>query len=307
MKRFAVIDLGTNTFHILIAGKKDSDDFIVVYRERAFVKLAEEGINNIGKHAFKRGLEALKKFRDIMDLFEVIDYRAVATAAMRNADNAPIFIERSRRSANINIEVISGNREAALIYGGVKHAGILSEETSMIMDIGGGSVEFIIGNQHNIFWAHSFDIGAAVLKHRFHNNEPISLLEKIELQKFLKDATQLMIPKLQQYAPRELIGASGTFDVLAENLSNKLLHVAYPMVTWEDFKIFCNQVVSTTHEERLAMPGIPESRADLMVVALLLIDFILELTKPERIKISNNALKEGMIAEMIQNYNTSLK
>ena len=186
MKRFAVIDMGTNTFHLLISGRKSKHDFIEIYRERAYVRLAHDGIYRFSKSAFKRAMEAMRKFKQIVDLFEAIEVRAFATAAFRTAQNADILIHRIARELDIRVDIISGHEEARLIYEGVKYSGAFRHDDNLIMDIGGGSVEFIIGSNENILWSASLPIGASVLKNQFHHTEPISQLEISELRHHLK-------------------------------------------------------------------------------------------------------------------------
>ncbi|NJK83906.1 MAG: hypothetical protein HC912_08960 [Saprospiraceae bacterium] len=152
MNRYAVIDLGTNTFHLLIVEQNRQK----LYQERQFVKLAENGIEHISAAPFQRGIETMLHFHRVLKKFDVQQVQAFGTAALRTAHNGSAFIEEVEEATGIEIQLISGEREAALIQKGVAQAIPATDAHSLIMDIGGGSVEFILANQHEVFWAQSF-------------------------------------------------------------------------------------------------------------------------------------------------------
>ncbi|MEM6698688.1 MAG: exopolyphosphatase, partial [Bacteroidota bacterium] len=107
---YAVIDLGTNTFHLLIA-ETDGKGFRIVYKERIFVKLGENGVETIGDLSFERGILAMNHFSEVIQQFRVSKVKAIGTAALRTASNGQAFLARVKAEANIEIETISGNRE----------------------------------------------------------------------------------------------------------------------------------------------------------------------------------------------------
>ena len=303
MKRFAVIDLGTNTFHVLIAGRKSDKDFIEIYRERIYVKIGQEGIDVLSQAALKRAYEAMRKIRQIVDLFEAIEVRAFATAAFRTAINSNVLIRRIDREFNIQVEIISGNEEARLIYEGIKNSGALQRHQNLIMDIGGGSVEFIVGSKDQINWSTSLPIGASILKNKFHVHDPISQFDICELRLFLKKSLAPLTEVIKQYPFTTLIGSSGTFDVIAEALVVVEQIGLCKIIEVNQFAAFRKEIEQLSLEERIAHPAIPENRADLIVVALILLDEVLQLNPAFKyLIVSPYALKEGMIVEMIEGY-----
>ena len=167
-ERIAIIDLGTNTFHLLIA---DTDGTTIqpVYAEKVPVRIGEGGINLgfISEEACERALLAMKAFKAKIEAFETSKSYATATSAFRNAQNGAALAKTIEEATSIAITIISGNREAELIYFGVKEALQLGEEKALIVDIGGGSVEFIIANEHTLFWKESFEIGGQRLMDLF--------------------------------------------------------------------------------------------------------------------------------------------
>ncbi|RYF90802.1 MAG: exopolyphosphatase, partial [Chitinophagaceae bacterium] len=157
--RYAAIDIGTNTFHLIIADGT-TDGFTVIHKENLPVKLGEGSINQgfINDAAMARAMAAFSHFREQLDKFKVKNVRAVATSAVRSAINGQDFVEAVKDATGIDIEVIDGDEEAELIYEGVKLSGAITGK-SLIMDIGGGSTEFILCDEENLIWKKSYNIG----------------------------------------------------------------------------------------------------------------------------------------------------
>lgn len=295
MNRYAVIDLGTNTFHLLIVESLSK----VVFRERQFVKLAEDGIQTIGDAAFKRALKTMLHFHSLLEAYEVKKVQAFGTAGLRTASNGSAFIEQVAEKTGIEIQLISGDREALLIQKGVAQAIPMSDENALIMDIGGGSVEFIIANQQQVWWAQSFPIGVAVLYNEFQQNDPISVAEIDTLKTFLQQTLQPLDDALKRFETMYLVGASGTFDVLEENLAKLEEGQHHSMVSTDHYFDYHDFLLTTTIAQRLTMPNIPNDRAELLIVAFILIEIVLKKLSTDRIVISRFAMKEGMLTEMI--------
>lgn len=296
----AVIDLGTNTFHMLIA--RISPDRVIeeVYRERIFVKLASEQISTIGEAPFARGLNAINHFKKILDEYNCTTVKAIGTAALRRASNGGDFVEQVFRTTGIAITLISGDEEARLITNGVLNALPPINERVLIMDIGGGSTEFIITNGEEVLWRRSFPIGISILQQAFHREDPISEVERAKLTDHLSSITAPLRTALRTYPTHHLAGAAGTFDLLADLLRSPELNgtaTSYP-IAMDRFPALCERIVSSTAAQRSALPEIPQERVDMIVVAMLLIDFTLQLAAIERITVSKYALKEGALLEL---------
>ncbi len=297
--RYAVIDLGTNTFHLLVAEKSENKVFSEIHRQRFYVRLAEEGIATIGAAPIQRGLHALKTFRAILDKLGVKKVKALGTAALRTATNGTTFIQKVKKEFDIQVELIDGNREAELIYKGVELAVPFKAANYLLMDIGGGSVEFIIANNQKVHWAQSFPIGLAVLFKKIHQQDPINQQAIETIYAYINSFLSPLYEALIQFPVTTLVGAAGTFDVLESILAKNqgLKHHAYIEV--KDFEPLYNRLIKSTIEERYKMKDIPDTRADMIVVAFILIEFILKKTQVKEIIVSNFALKEGVIAELM--------
>lgn len=301
MKRYAVIDLGTNTFHILIVEKSENGiPFRNIYREKRFVKLAEEGIETIGTTPFNRAIQTLLDYRKILNQYKVTTFQACGTAALRTASNGQEFIQQALEQADIPIQIINGDTEARLIQKGVGLT-LPSDIANryMIMDIGGGSVEFIISTTEEVIWAQSFPIGAAVLFKKFHHSDPISKSELQLLYAHLEQILQPLFAILNTYPTYHLIGASGTFDVLGMNLVDMKSTDLYVDLPVEQFTPLFEDLLFTTQQERYDLENVPNDRADMIIVALGLIHFVLENTPIKRLSVSSFAMKEGILAQML--------
>ncbi|MBD2723290.1 Ppx/GppA phosphatase family protein [Hymenobacter armeniacus] len=308
-RRLALIDLGTNTFHLLIVELSNTpgEKPLVLLRTKAGVRLGEGGISHgvIAPEPYARALHTLAGFKEEIELHEVEEVRATATSAMRVTKNGPDLVRDIFEQTGIRVDVIPGEREAELICQGVRQAVDLGAEPHLVMDIGGGSVEFIIANQTTIYWKHSFEIGAQRLLDKFFPDPsgvfPAAAVEAE--QRYLGTVLEPLIEALQRYKPVSLVGASGSFDSLADMQLGQLRTDSQQPPRTElalsSFQESYRHLLSGNHEQRLAIPGILPMRADMLVVAAVLIDYVLGISGITRIQTSAYALKEGLLAEML--------
>ncbi|MDQ6481971.1 phosphatase [Dyadobacter sp. LHD-138] len=306
--RLGIIDLGTNTFHLLII-EKNSEKITTLFHKSLPTQIGLGGINKkrITDEATERALKVLHIFREQLDIFEVSAENTFAfgTSAIRNADNQEDFCKAILRETGISVTVIDGNKEAEYIYHGVRTGVNLGKEPSLIMDIGGGSVEFIIGNESQIFWKQSFEIGGQRLMEKFMKNDPISDSDKKRLYNYFDENLIALANAVHQYAPTKLVGSSGTFDTLVDiDYQNRTGD--WPNRTQTDFSISPEEfyrvyalILSGNHDERMAIPGMIELRVDMIVVAVCLVDYVLKNHKISRIQVSSHALKEGVLSKLI--------
>ena len=215
--KIAVLDLGTNTFNLLIA-KLTPSAYYIFYNEKIPVKIGKDGINQgiITESAQQRALDALHQFKAIIDREGITKVYGYATSAFRNARNGASFRDFIEQKTRLPIQIISGDDEAEFIYHGVKTALDIGRKNCLIMDIGGGSVEFVIGNKHAIAWKKSFEIGAQRLLDLFHKIDSMPNEEIDSLTRYFDQQLKPLDEALHQYRPETLIGSSGTFDTLSD-------------------------------------------------------------------------------------------
>ena len=302
-----VIDLGTNTFHLLIAEISNENKIIPLYEEKQGAKIGQGGISKgfITEEAMGRGLIILKNYALKINEYKVTSDNifAVGTSAIRNAQNGIEFINKIKSETGIDVEIISGEREAELIYCGVKAGSKLTNETSLIIDIGGGSVEFILCNREKIFWKKSFEIGGQRLMDRFMTKDPIPNQNIQKIYEFLEEKLLPLTNAIHQYQPFQLIGSAGTFDTLTEinyqknDIDISIIHQTEFDLPIENFKNIFLQIVNSDREERLKIPGMIPLRVDMIVVAGCLLNFVINKYKIEKLKTCTFALKEGVMME----------
>lgn len=306
--RIAIIDLGTNTFNLLIARLSADAGFTVEFSDKIAVKLGEGGINEntILPIPFARGLAAIGAHLETIKRFNVISIQAFATSAIRSSSNGLEFVKQVKDNFSLEVEVIDGDKEATLIYEGVRLGVDLSSSNSLIMDIGGGSTEFIIGNANAILWKQSFNLGAARLLEKFRPHDPILKEEIVALEQFFDVQLQELSLAIKQFGVTELIGSSGSFDTFAEMIGYKFYtpidlsrHSSYDF-HMSDFYSIHEQLLLSNKMERLNTPGIIEMRADMIVVSAIFTNYILSRFSISKMRLSTFALKEGVIANLLR-------
>ncbi len=300
-KRLGVIDIGTNTFHLLIVNwNAKNSKFETLVRKRFFVKLGADRLDHITTVAYQNGLNAMASFKEIIQKHNCHQVRAFGTSVIRNADNAIQFCNDVKQKTGIEIQEISGDKEASLILKGVQLSYPFTTRPCLIMDIGGGSVEFIIANKEKMFYAESFKIGVAVLRNLFHQSEPISHHQIFALKNHLAEKLTPLFRQLKIHSPQVLIGASGTFDVLENVLPTQQISPSATQLEVDKMSVFVNKVISKNLQEREMLSEIPNSRIDLIVVALILVEYIWDTKYFDQLAVTSYTMKEGMIYEMIQ-------
>lgn len=305
--KIGIIDLGTNTFNLLIAKVESVTNFRIVYSTKIPVKLGEGGINEgiIKETPFMRGINAMKEYAVLLQQEKVDEVFAFATSAIRGAKNGRQFCEVVVKETGIEIEIIDGNKEAELICKGVRMATAMGQDKHLIMDIGGGSTEFIIANDQTIFWKKSFDIGVSRLKEKFKHSDPIKKEEVLALTHYFDEQLIALKEEITNHTIHSLIGSSGSFDTFFDLINHKFHSGAIDLETNAyDFKLtdffdIHESLLLSNKKERINMEGMIEMRADMIVLASICTHYVLSNFKIDKMKLSRFALKEGILSEIL--------
>ncbi len=306
--RVCVIDLGTNSFHTVIVDAYPNGRFEVIDRIKEMVRLGERGLteHRLTESAMKRSVRAIRRVRLLAEGWGATDYLAFATSAIREAENGGELLERIRLETDVHVRAIDGVFEAQLIYQGVRRAVDLKGPT-LLVDIGGGSAEFVIGSSDEVYFATSLKVGAARMTGRFIRTDPVDREEFTALRSYYREALEPVLKAAREYGVTEIVGSSGTFENVAQVCAN--LHgESQPSIFLESFdaerlRQVTKTIMESTRDERAAMPGIDEKRVDQVVAGAMLIDALVKDLSIERIRVSPNALREGMVVYFIrQNY-----
>ena len=304
----AVMDLGTNTFHLLIA-RGDAANPEELYHTTVPVRLGEGGINNgiIQPAAYQRGVNTMVQFHERIQEFQAVQVSAIATSALRNAANGKDFMAEVKTKTGIEIEIITGDREAKYIYEGVKAGKCLSKQNSLILDIGGGSVEFILGNEDEIIQKQSFEIGAARMLDKFHRIDPIPEASILDMGNYLEQILPSFFEAAKGVEIANIIGSSGAFETFAEvielqkgnefDLKKNRKYKFDP----QEFIDITDWLIASSHQDRESTKGIIPIRVDMIVSASLITRFVMKKLGVSEVLMSTYSLKEGVLAEALAN------
>lgn len=294
MNKIAIIDMGTNTFQLLIAGVENG--LRIVREEKTGVRLGADHFKNnqINREAAERAIDALGAFSSIIEEEIAIQTTiAIGTSAFRNAKNGRELIEEWREKFPFEFMIISGKEEAELI-----HQGILTcyhdVENDIIMDIGGGSVEFILTSEDGLI-VKSYDVGVQRLLSRFSPSDPIKEDEIGQIFDYLSLELSEITELINLHKCKRIIGSAGTFDTVRDLFEEDTGAVdsCFREIPLSNFHDIYKKIISSTHEERIQMKGIPTLRIDMIVTALCLIQFVLNSRQFNSIVTARYSLKEG--------------
>lgn len=307
--KIAIIDCGTNTFNLLV---KDLESDDIIHNSKISVRLGDgkSEDNLISDAAIERAMLALADHKANASKFGASEIVAVATAAVRTADNARSLTERAKTELGIHINVIDGDTEAGLIFKGVSAGIEFKDATSLIMDIGGGSTEFILVRNKKAVWQKSYPIGTSFMLNKFRPADPILAEEIDDIDNFLEETLVELTKVCQGDFPRVLIGSSGSFDTLAamcaENFKTSRFDPDESSYTFtmHEYMQISQLMLKSIYEERLGTPGMIPMRADMIVMACVEINHIIKRFGIRLIQQCNYALKEGLFIELQKNEGT---
>jgi len=311
-KLAAAIDCGTNTFNLLIA-EVAGEAWKPVLRTKRVVKLGSQGLSHriLGEAPQQRAIKALSSFRKILSDYNVKNISVIGTSALRDARNGEGFLKRVKQETGFDIILIPGKEEARLIYEGVKASGVLDKRCALIMDVGGGSTEFILCDNSKIFWKHSFRLGAARLLESIAPADPFLKEDLKKIHEHLIKELSPLFKACERYKPAVLVGSSGSFDTFialiqrsakitsAKAAPPKTNRKNHQKISSEDWAKLYSRLIASSQTERLKMPGMLAMRADMIVMAACLVEFVRKTIRIKTLEQCSYALKEGAINCMV--------
>ncbi len=306
-RRLAAIDIGTNSFHLVIADVRPNGVFTVIGRDKEMVRLGAGAtdMKTLSDEAMERALQTLARFRRMVDLAQA-PVRAVATSAVREALNRADFVERVRREVGIDVEVVSGYEEARLIYLGVLQALPVFHRQILLVDIGGGSTEFLVGREGDVVHANSLKVGAVRLTERFFRAPVISDADVAACRVFLRGELHPVQRAVREAGFTMAVGCSGTILTTAAIIQAAAGHevsmVDQPVtITRSEIHDAVATILDAeTVVRRRRIPGLDESRADIIVAGALILEQVVEQFGIDALTTSRYALREGVILDSVQ-------
>jgi len=295
-----------------LIAEKTGDDLKFIVEEKIPVKIGKGGIENniIVPEAYQRAIDALTRYAEIIKKYSADKVMAISTSAFRSTDNGVDLKNDILKKTGIDIQIISGEQEAEYIYHGVIWAVPQEKDrTCLIMDIGGGSTEFILYKNEEVLFKDSFLLGASRLLEKFKPNDPLSILDiKNYYDHFGKELEETIIKVCNNHPPDVLIGSSGFFDTLRQITHYKFRGdeiIKADQVNYEisivEFNSTYNFMLPLNIEERMNIEGMTPFRAEMMGVSMLLVDYVIKKTGIKNIINTSYALKEGILREFLKN------
>jgi len=291
--RIAIIDIGTNTFNLLVVDKHENK-FETIYKDRIGVGLGNKGINDstIAGKAFKRGIDTLNQFKNKCLELNVSTIKAIGTSALRNANNRVDFLKAVKQQTNIDINVICGNQEADYIYHGVKINHDF-KAPSLIMDIGGGSTEFIFANHTGIVDKASFEIGVSRIYQYLEKPKQLDEKMVLKIERYLEKKTKHFF---DHNSTDLLIGSSGSFKTFYELYQNERYpREGYVKIQMLDLMTSLKEITFSSKKEREDNDFIIPIRKKMINIAAVKTNWIIQKLGVKEFLVSPYSLKEGAI------------
>jgi exopolyphosphatase / guanosine-5'-triphosphate,3'-diphosphate pyrophosphatase len=310
IKNLAAIDIGTNSLHLIVAEiDPNTGRFRTIFRQKDLVRLGlgSTDMKYLSEAAMDRALLALRQYKKIADASNA-QIRAIATSAVREALNKDEFVRRVRTETGIRVEIASGIEEARLIHLGVLQSLPVFKKRHLLIDIGGGSTEFLLGLGRTVLFNNSLKLGAVRLTERYFKNVKSTSDTIAECRHYVRGILSPVVRGLQEFTYEIAIGSSGTITNLAQiiNVSKGGTSV-FPLngfvFTREELSHAVDSILScSTAEERSKIPGLDPARADIICAGAVIVDELFNALDLPTMTISDFALREGIILDTIEKY-----
>jgi exopolyphosphatase/guanosine-5'-triphosphate,3'-diphosphate pyrophosphatase len=307
--RLAALDLGSNSFHLLVADVHPDGTFAGVTREKEMLRLGDEVSRHgrITDASIEHAVDAVRRFKRIADADGAIEIIAKATSAIRSAENGSEVVDALEEATGVDVEVISGIEEARLIFAAVRASVVLDPAPALCMDIGGGSVELMIGDATGLRWSTSEPLGVGRLTAELVEHDPPSKGDRRRLEERIRATFEPLEPEVAAFAPRMLVGTSGTLNDIARMVtaactgevpasSNGL------RITRADFFALHDRVMRAKASERRRMPGLEEQRAELLPAGSTLLAVAMDVFGLDELTASDWALREGIVLDAVRTH-----
>lgn len=296
----AAIDIGTNSFHMVVARSLDDGGFEVITTVKEMVRLGQGSgeMKQLADDAIERGIACLGRMASVAATHGA-DITAVATSATREAANRQVFIDRARAETGIEVEVISGLEEARLIHLGVLQSLPVYDRRLLLVDIGGGSTEFLVGEGSEILEARSMKLGAIRLTERFFADGEAKARRVRRCSAHVAATLTSVAAEFEKNRHDVAIGSSGTISAIASMIAaargEEIGDLNGFTFTADELSDLTSTVVDTPAADRRRIPGMDDKRADIIVGGVLLLEGIFDAFDIEEMTVSGYALREGVL------------
>ena len=319
--RVAAIDIGSNSLHMVIVEVTDQLAFRILASEKELTQLGSAALirHKLTRRAMVHTYEVLGRYQRIAHGFECDVILAYATSAVRECINGPDFVELLKLDLGLAIQVVNSQEEARLIYLAVRQAIDLGDDPALIVDIGGGSAEFIVATGTKALLLQSRKVGASRLAQQFIHSDPLRKKDLEELETHIDKTLRPILAQARSMGVKRIIGTSGTMEnlvamCLAQHGEETTRHRLLTEMTREDFNVIYRDLRRLPLKERRRLPGLDPGRADQIVAGAVLVDYLFKNLGDETvgddarketggvIEVCDRAMREGMIIDYMQTH-----
>lgn len=300
---FAAIDLGSNSFHLIVAELKN-DQLLIIDRMKEMVRLAS-GLNDKGElseESQQKGFDCLARFGQRLKNIADKNIRIVGTNTLRKAKNGAQFIAHAEQLLKHSIEVVAGREEARLIYLGVAHSQSDNSENRLVIDIGGGSTEFIIGQGFSPSYTESLHMGCVSMTLKAFSDEMLSESNFKIAELYARLELQTIKNTYRKIGWKFATGASGTIKAIGKVLrayhDSKETSIAFPGITIQGLKWLIEEMISQKQIEKLELDGLNIERQAVFPGGVAVLYAAFKVLKIESMNVSDSALREGVIYDL---------
>lgn len=306
--KLAAIDIGSNSFHMIVARIGSDGELEIIDRTKEMVRLGARSLVDgyISEAAQERGIDALRRFRRLADNHGVDDIIAVATSATREARNGRDFMQRVEQECGIRGRVIPGDEEGRLIYLGTREVFDFGSRKALIIDIGGGSVEIVLGERRRPLIVRSFRLGVRRLHEEFLPSTPPTEDEIAALRAHVRTTVEPLAALVRAQGFDVVLGTSGTARVLTQ-IGNLNLGASAEGLTLDELGRVIDYLAPLDDQAREQVPGLDDKRRDAIVEGAILLHELIRTFGGDRYRVCDAALREGMIVDYLEHHRLGVR
>jgi len=304
--RFGVLDLGSTSFHLLVADATADGDVRRVLRERVMLRLGATVADGgrVPDDVCERAVETARLLGESARNAHTDLLIPVATAALRDASNGPDVARRIGEAIGVPTRILSGVEEARLTFAAFRRKLKIGSRLALGLDLGGGSLELITGDQSEVRFETTLPLGAARVHAELVRSDPMSRDEKRAVRARVRERLDEYRAALVRWAPRPSIATGGTMRALARLIAaaagHDLTEIHGTVIGAEEMRELSRRLTRSTQAERLALPGMRRQRADLVPTGALVLRTVLEELELPGLTVSDVGLREGVILQALE-------
>ncbi len=307
--RLCAIDIGTNSLHMVIVEVTAGLTFRTLSSQKELTQLGRDALvkHLLTRSAMNHTVTVLGRYLRVAQSFECDQVLAFATSAVRESVNGGDFIQLVKEQLGLDVRIISSQEEARLIYLAVRQAINFDLGTALVVDIGGGSAEFILAQYEKPLMLESRKLGASRLTQAFLTADPPAKSQIKRLRKHIHKILSPLVKRIKALQPQQYLGTSGTMENIASMCA--ALHGQQAargrvagVITREDFDLIYRRVTRMSMRQRESIAGLDPARAFQIVAGCVLVEYLFDQFQINRIEISDRAMREGMIIDYMQTH-----